>query len=228
MAQHDYVIDNATAAAVRTDLNNALKAIRTSNSGATEPSTTFQNQWWFDTTTNNLKFRNDANSAWVTIGKVDQSDSEWKPHIGGTRVTDFLDENDMGSDSDSAVESQQSIKAYVDNLITKTGTAPVFGVRAFCVWDGTGSTGATTPQASGNIGTLTKDASGQWTVTFTTALPDVNYAVTYTGGGTSASASAQPTANVYSKSAGGFSFAISDASGNTYSNMDNNSFTVVR
>jgi len=114
MSQHDYVIDNATAAAVRTDLNNALKAIRTSNSGATEPSTTFQNQWWFDTATNNLKFRNDANSAWVTIGKVDQSDSEWKPHIGGTRVTDFLDENDMASDSDSAVASQQSIKAYVD------------------------------------------------------------------------------------------------------------------
>jgi len=114
MSQHDYVIDNATAAAVRTDLNNALKAIRTSNSGSTEPSTTFQNQWWFDTATNNLKFRNDANSAWVTIGKVDQSDSEWKPHIGGTRVTDFFDENDMASDSDSAVASQQSIKAYVD------------------------------------------------------------------------------------------------------------------
>jgi len=228
MSQHDYVIDNATAAAVRTDLNNALKAIRTSNSGATEPSTTFQNQWWFDTATNNLKFRNDANSAWITIGKVDQSDSEWKPHIGGTRVTDFLDENDMASDSDSAVASQQSIKAYIDALITKTGTAPVFGTRAFCVWDGTGSTGATTPQASGNIGALTKDASGKWTVTFTTALPDANYAVTYSAGTTSASASFQNTINVFSTSAGGFSFTISDATGNDYRDPDYNSFTVVR
>ncbi len=228
MAQHDYVIDNATAAAVRADLNNALEAIRSNNSGTTEPATMFANQWWFDETTLNLKFRNTANSAWITIGKVDQSQEEWKPHIGGVRVTDFLDEDDMATDKATAVASQQSIKAYVDNLITKTGTAPVFGVRAFCVWDGTGSTGATTPQASGNIGTLTKDASGQWTVTFTTALPDANYAVTYTGGGTSASANAQHTVNVYSKSASGFSFSISDASSNNYTNPDNNSFTVVR
>lgn len=228
MAQHDYVIDNATAATVRADLNDALEAIRSNNSGTTEPASTFGNQWWFDETSLTLKFRNIANSTWITIGKVDQSQEEWKPHIGGRRVTDFLDEDDMASNKDQAVASQQSIKAYVDNLITKTGTAPVFGVRAFCVWDATGSTGATTPQASGNIGTLTKDASGQWTVTFTTAMPDANYAVTYTGGGTSASASAQHTVNVYSKSASGFSFSISDASNNNYTNPNNNSFTVVR
>ena len=114
MAQHDYVIDNATAAAVRADLNDALEAIRSNNSGTTEPASTFGNQWWFDETSLTLKFRNIANSTWITIGKVDQFQEEWKPHIGGVRVTDFLDEDDMSSDKDQAVASQQSIKAYVD------------------------------------------------------------------------------------------------------------------
>lgn len=114
MAQHDYVIDNATAAAVRADLNDALEAIRSNNSGTTEPATMFGNQWWFDEATLTLKFRNTANSSWIIIGKVDQSQEEWKPHIGGVRVTDFLDEDDMASNKDQAVASQQSIKAYVD------------------------------------------------------------------------------------------------------------------
>lgn len=70
MAQHDYVIANGTGAAVRSDLNGALGAIATNNSGATEPSTTYAFQWWPDTTTGLLKIRNAANSAWVTVGTL--------------------------------------------------------------------------------------------------------------------------------------------------------------
>ena len=40
MSQHDYIISNDTGANVRSDLNNALGAIATVNSGATEPTTT--------------------------------------------------------------------------------------------------------------------------------------------------------------------------------------------
>jgi len=40
MATHDYIISNASGAAVRADLNNALAAIATNNSSATEPTTT--------------------------------------------------------------------------------------------------------------------------------------------------------------------------------------------
>ena len=34
MAQHDYVIDNSTGANVRADINSALQAIVTNNSGS--------------------------------------------------------------------------------------------------------------------------------------------------------------------------------------------------
>jgi len=71
MAQHDYVIANGTGAAVRSDLNGALGAIVSQNSGATAPATTYAYQWWADTTTNILKLRNSANSAWIDIIQLD-------------------------------------------------------------------------------------------------------------------------------------------------------------
>jgi hypothetical protein len=70
MAQHDYDIANQAGAAFRSDLNSALSAIVSNNSGATAPSTTFAYQWWADTTTGLLKVRNAANSAWVTVGTL--------------------------------------------------------------------------------------------------------------------------------------------------------------
>jgi hypothetical protein len=70
MAQHDYVLDNQSGLAFRQDLNNALAAIVSLNSGASAPSTTYAYQLWGDTTTGLLKQRNAANSAFVTIGSL--------------------------------------------------------------------------------------------------------------------------------------------------------------
>lgn len=70
MAQHDYSLANQSGLAFRQDLNNALAAIVSQNSGTSEPSTTYAYQWWADTTTGDLKLRNAANSAWITIGTL--------------------------------------------------------------------------------------------------------------------------------------------------------------
>ena len=82
MAQHDYVIDNASGAAVRADINLALKAILTTNSG-TEPSTSTTTgldtpiayMLWADTSVspNLLKIRDSSNSAWITICEIASS-----------------------------------------------------------------------------------------------------------------------------------------------------------
>ena len=71
MATHDYVIANGTGAAVRSDLNNALAAIVSNNSGSSEPGTTYAYQWWADTNANVLKIRNSANNAWITLRELD-------------------------------------------------------------------------------------------------------------------------------------------------------------
>ena len=69
MAQHDYNIANQAGAAFRSDLNNALSAIQTNNSGSA-PGSTAAYQWWADTTNGLLKIRNAANADWVTVGTL--------------------------------------------------------------------------------------------------------------------------------------------------------------
>ena len=71
MATHDYEIANASGSSVRQDINNALAAIRSNNSNATSPGTTFAYQWWVDTTANQLKIRNSSNDAWITLRELD-------------------------------------------------------------------------------------------------------------------------------------------------------------
>ena len=71
MATHDYIIANASGAAFRTDLNNALAAIVSNNSNSSSPATTYAYQWWADTTNGVLKIRNSANNAWIELLQLD-------------------------------------------------------------------------------------------------------------------------------------------------------------
>jgi hypothetical protein len=84
MAQHDYSIADQSAAAVRADLNNALGAIATNNSGAAEPSTTYAYQWYVDTSTGTLRIRNAANNGWVSVGAVGTANLGMLPLTGGS------------------------------------------------------------------------------------------------------------------------------------------------
>lgn len=67
MSQHDMVIDNQGFAATRVDINGALAALVSNNSGASEPTTKYSYQVWADTTSDRLKIRNGANNAWVSL-----------------------------------------------------------------------------------------------------------------------------------------------------------------
>ena len=94
-----------------------------------------------------------------------------------TSVTSIKDEDDMSSDDASALATQQSIKAYVDDKsITQTsGSAPYYGARAWVNFEGS-SSGATI-RGSQNVSSVTRNAAGNYTVTLTAAMPDTNYAV---------------------------------------------------
>lgn len=81
MSQHDYIIDNQLAPAFRSDLNSALAAIVSHNSGVTAPTTTYANMFWYDTTNDLLKMRNEANSGWITLGTVDQTNNVFNPNF---------------------------------------------------------------------------------------------------------------------------------------------------
>ena len=67
MSQHDFNIANQGFPAFRSDLNDALLAVRSTNSGTTAPSPTVAGMLWYDATNNILKRRNTANSAWIDV-----------------------------------------------------------------------------------------------------------------------------------------------------------------
>jgi hypothetical protein len=55
-----------------------------------------------------------------------------------------------------------------------TGSAPVFAARAWVNFNGTGTVAI---RASGNVSSITDNGTGDYTVNFTTAMPDANYSV---------------------------------------------------
>jgi len=76
MATHDYVIANASGAAVRADLNGALAAIVSNNSSASSPDPAYPYQFWADTSDQpagpgKLKIRNAANDGWIVLMELD-------------------------------------------------------------------------------------------------------------------------------------------------------------
>jgi len=111
MAQHDYVLDDNPGAAFRADINSVLQAIASLNSGATAPTTTYPNMWWYDTSTSTLKRRNNANDDWITVGLESAS-------TDGT----------FAANSDSLVPTQKAAKTYSDTKISKSTTSEIFNV----------------------------------------------------------------------------------------------------
>ena len=73
MAQHDLEIANQGFPAFRSDLNNALQALGSLSSGATEPTTTYANQLWYDSANDQIKIRNEDDDAWITIATLNQT-----------------------------------------------------------------------------------------------------------------------------------------------------------
>jgi len=59
-------------------------------------------------------------------------------------------------------------------ITTTTGSAPYYGARAWVNFNGTGTVAIS---ASVNVSSITDNATGYYTVNFTTAMADANYSV---------------------------------------------------
>ena len=60
-----------------------------------------------------------------------------------------------------------------DAFSTATGLAPSYSARAWVNWQGTGTV---TIRGSGNVSSITDGGTGQYTINFTVAMADTNYA----------------------------------------------------
>ena len=118
MSQHDYIIDNQLAPAFRADLNAALGAIVTQNSGISAPSTTYANMLWYDTTNDLLKIRNEANSGWITMGTIDQANSVFNPNfLPATQA-----EAEAGTDNTKIMTALRVAQAITNSNLVTTAT----------------------------------------------------------------------------------------------------------
>jgi hypothetical protein len=118
MAQHDYNIANQTASSARTDINNALAAIVSTNSGVAAPTTTVGNMIWYDTANNILQIRDEGNTAWITLGTVDQGNSKFEPN----QTLATQSEAEIGTNNTKAMTALRVLQSITSNTV-----APNFG-----------------------------------------------------------------------------------------------------
>lgn len=207
MAQHDYIIENQPGAAFREDLNRALDAIVTNNSGATEPATPYPFQWWADTTAGVLKQRNAGNNDWNPVltlatgnpvGGVSQTgptgailvpegNDAQRPAEGGLRgntesLTDyFLEVKNKVSDAWEALAARPWVKTITDALAGRVTTLEGYGK---CVaWVNFDGTGVVAIRASQGVLSVTDNGIGSYSVHLMSSVA-AGFATLVTGGGT--------------------------------------------
>ena len=82
----------------------------------------------------------------------------------------------------SALDSSASNGPTSGTAVTKSTTLPLFGCRAWVNFNGTSTTSISSEdccaiRASGNVSKVVRNGTGDYTVNFTTAMPDANYAI---------------------------------------------------
>jgi len=93
-------------------------------------------------------------------------------------------------------------------LETPSGSAPSYTCRSWVNFDGT--TGPGTIRASGNVSSVTRNSAGDYTVNFTTAMPDENYSVAALSGVTGSFPQVNTDTGAFT--AGSFNIATRNAS----------------
>ena len=126
MAQHDYDIANQGFPAFRTDLNNVLEAVNTSNSGTSRPSSAVAGTVWLDTTsatTPTLKFYDGADD--ISLATLDYTANtvNW---LDSTVATDLVNDTTPQLGGSLDVNGNSIVSVSNGNIsITPDGTGKV-------------------------------------------------------------------------------------------------------
>ena len=92
--------------------------------------------------------------------------------IAADAVTSNKISNDLTVSNDLSVDNDLKVDSGFGSTTT------IYGVRAWVTIDGTGSVNK---RASGNVTSVDDNGTGDYTVNFTNAFPDVNYCVACAG-----------------------------------------------
>lgn len=92
------------------------------------------------------------------------------------RIVGFVESTQATAGTWATAPSKiQGVGGYPDikGALNASGDAPIYACRAWVNFNGTGTVAI---RASGNVSSITDNGIGDYTVNFTTAMPDVNYA----------------------------------------------------
>ena len=139
MSQNDYTIANQTTPLFRADLNDALQALASNSSGPTAPATTYANMTWYDTGTNILKIRSEADDAWINVAYVDQSTNAWRV-LDDTQVVNTSG-TQTGLIGDQATATWETGTATTESLVSPAKVKAAFDAFVFGASDLIGADG---------------------------------------------------------------------------------------
>jgi hypothetical protein len=96
------------------------------------------------------------------------------PDAGGDMVLTTATQTLTNKDIVATQLTGDVAAARITTALNASGSAPIYACRAWVNWDGDTGSGNTI-RGSGNVSSVTRNASGNYTVNFTTAMPDANY-----------------------------------------------------
>ena len=183
MSQHILDIVDQTASNARVQINLALKALGSTNSGPTAPPTSFANQLWYDTGTNTLKLKEESGSDWISIGYFDQGSGAFSL-FDDTKLVDTSG-NQTGLLGDQLTATWQGGTGVVQSLVSPANVkaailalVPASPIKAWVNFNGSGGT---LIRGNLNVSSVTRNSVGDYTINFATALASTNYGVTASG-----------------------------------------------
>lgn len=131
--------------------------------------------------------------------------------VNGTWVATDVDA--ANGTSNTRIMTPQKVNYAVKDMLNVTGSAPMFACRAWVNFDGTSGL----IRASGNVSSVVRHSTGEYTISFASAMPDSDYSMS-------------SMTNSFSESDPGGNIAVkikANYISGTPTNMTNNSVTVI-
>lgn len=131
----------------------------------------------------------------------------------------------------SAVETAKIADANVTAAKlsgAQSGSAPIYGARAWVTFDGTKDTSGATSTSntnrlingSGNVSSVARNGTGDYTVNLTTAVADANFAAVFTSNDPNTSVNGPLTINIVSQTSSSVNIRAVQASNNSASDTE--------
>lgn len=110
-------------------------------------------------------------------------------------------------------------------LSTASGSAPSYSARAWVNFNGTGTVAI---RDSGNVSSITDNGIGDYTINFTTSMPDANYSVSYCGGVSGEQGGSDPIADMVTLSTGSLRTTTNNADSGAVRDYSVQTFAIFR